>query len=309
MALYIFVFFRTFIWSSVAIVQVRANYASTTLHLVDNQGNRISSSTILTDNANYFMTNDISFDEVQNKYQCVDESFDPIYNPNYSLLTYVQSPEFLALLLTGWLMVIVICVVKAVSMWRGGISNRPEKNQSQARHWVSYVFHELTIASLLFAHFYIYEFFYFAGATPCLSITNFEGLEPFFDSSLYLFLSNTKSYFQQVFSTLGVLSIILLLSSCFYAWGPKVDQKYISSIPSILFRFVPFILLLLICRIGVFMLFSPTAINDTTQILPKILKGSFQGFIGIIPELFILICVAAELLIELFMYWCEKKTA
>lgn len=87
------------------------------------------------------MTNDISFDEVQNKYQCVDDSFDPIYNPTYSLLSYVQSSQFLALLLTGWLMMIVICVTKVVSMWRGGISNRPDRNQSQARHWVSYVFY------------------------------------------------------------------------------------------------------------------------------------------------------------------------
>ena len=116
-------------------------------------------------------------------------------------------------------------------------------------------------------------------------------------------------YFQQVFSTLGILSIILLLSSCFHAWGPKQDQKYISSIPSIIFRFVPFFLLFLICRIGVFMLFSPTAINDKTQLLPKILQNSFQGFIGIIPEFFIMICVVVEILIELLMYWCEKKTA
>lgn len=75
----------------------------------------------------------------------------------------------------------------------------------------------------------------------------------------------------------------MILSSCFYAWGPKIDQKYIVSIPSIILRFIPFILLLLICRIGVFMLFSPTAINDSTLMLPKLLQNSFQGFIGIIP--------------------------
>ena len=100
------------------------------------------------------MTNDISFDEVQNKYQCIDESFNPIYNPEYSLLTYIQSPQFLALLLTGWLMLIVICATKAISLWKGGISNRPENNQT--RHWITYAFYELTLASLLFAHFYIY---------------------------------------------------------------------------------------------------------------------------------------------------------
>lgn len=57
------------------------------------------------------------------------------------------------------------------------------------------------------------------------------------------------------------------------------------------------------------MLFSPTAINDKTQLLPKILQNSFQGFIGIIPEFFTMICVVVEILIELLMYWCEKKTA
>lgn len=100
------------------------------------------------------MTNDISFDEVQNKYQCIDENFNPIYNPDYSLLTYIQSPGFLALLLTGWLTLIVICICKAVSMWKGGISNRPAINQTM--YWISYGFFELTMASLLFAHFYIY---------------------------------------------------------------------------------------------------------------------------------------------------------
>lgn len=213
----------------------------------------------------------------------------------------------MALLLTGWLCAILICVTKAISIWKGGISNRPPKKQG--KYWLVYAFHELTLAALLFAHFYIYQFFYFSGASPCLSIDNFTGLEPFFDSSLYLFLSNPNGYFQQVFSTLGVLSIFLFLSTCFHAWGPKLDLKHFVSIPSIVFRIIPFVLLLLICRIGVFMLFSPTAINDSTEILPAIISGSFQGFIGIIPEFFILVCILVEVLIELFMYWCERKAA
>ncbi len=76
------------------------------------------------------------------------------------------------MLITGWATMAIICVTKAISMWKGGISNRPDKSK-QIRHWITYAFHELTIAALLFAHFYIYEFFYFAGATPCLSIKNF----------------------------------------------------------------------------------------------------------------------------------------
>jgi hypothetical protein len=78
------------------------------------------------------------------------------------------------LLITGWITMGIICVIKGISMWKGGVSNRPDK--SQTRHWITYAFHELTLAALLFAHFYIYEFFYFAGATPCLSIANFKGL-------------------------------------------------------------------------------------------------------------------------------------
>ena len=81
------------------------------------------------------------------------------------------------------------------------------------------------------------------------------------------------------------------------------------SVPSILLRIIPLILLLLLCRIGIFMLFSPTAINDSTKIIPAIMNGSFQGFIGIVPEIFILITVIVEVLIELFMYWCERKAA
>lgn len=205
------------------------------------------------------------------------------------MLTYIHSGNFLALILAGWATALVICVIKGVSIWKGGISNRPIKKQG--RFWASYSFHELTLAALLFSHFYIFEFFYFSGATPCLNISTFTGLQPLFDSSLFLFLENSNDYFQQVFSTLGVLSIFLVASTCFYAWGPKLENKYFLSVPSILLRIIPLILLLLICRIGIFMLFSPTAINDTTKIIPAIMSGSFQGFIGIVPEIFILITV------------------
>ena len=204
-------------------------------------------------------------------------------------MTYIQSSSFLALLLTGWLTALIICVVKAISIWRGGISNRPNKDLCQ--YWLIYGFHELSLAALLFSHFYVYQFFYFSGANPCLSINNYSNLEPFFDSTLYLFLSNVDGYFQQVFSTIGVLSIFLLISCFFYALAPKQDQKYFISIPSILFRIVPFILLLIICRIGVFTLFAPTAINDETGIIPAIINNSVEGFLGIIPEVFILGCI------------------
>ena len=178
-------------------------------------------------------------------------------------------------------MALLICIVKGISIWKGGISNRPHRNLT--KYWVVYIFHELSLAAILFAHFYIFEFFYFSGGSPCLSIENFSGVEPFFDSSLYLFLKNDDGYFQTVFATLGVFSILLFVSSCFHAWGPKLDNKYFISVASILFRIIPFILLLLICRVGVFFLYSPTAINDPTSIIPSIVTGSVIGFFGIIP--------------------------
>lgn len=290
MTLYIFVFFRDFLGGSIGILLVRSYYGTTSLNLVDSSGNTLSTTMIITNNPNYFLLNDISFADVQNVYHCINNQFDPIYNPNYSLLTYVQSPSFLALLLTGWLGIVLICVTKAVSIWKGGISNRPSK--SLGKYMFIYAFHELSLASLLYAHFFIWQFFYFASGTPCFSIKAFSGIEPYFDSSLYLFLSNSSGYMAQVFSSLGVLAVLLLLSSCYYAWGPKLDQKHILSVPSILFRIIPYILVIVICRIGVFALFSPSATNDSTKVLPALVSGSATGFFGIIPEVFIVICIS-----------------
>ena len=134
------------------------------------------------------MYNDISFSDVQNKYRCINDRFDPINNPDYSLLSYVNSSKFEALIYTGWMSAIIICVIKGLSIWKGGIANRPRKGNK--KFWIIYAFHELSIASLLFAHFFIYQFFYFSGISPCFFIESFNGVEPMFDSSLYLFLSN-----------------------------------------------------------------------------------------------------------------------
>lgn len=120
---------------------------------------------------------------------------------------------------------------------------------------------------------------------------------PFFDSSLYLFLANQDGYMLKVFSSLGVLAVVLCISSCFYAWGPKLDMKYFVSVPSIICRLIPYILLFLMCRIGVFSLFSPTALSDSTSILPSILSNSSKGVFYIIPEIFIIICITIEVLL------------
>ena len=103
-----------------------------------------------------------------------------------------------------------------------------------------------------------------------------------------------NGYLTNVFSSLGILSILVFLSSCYYAWGTKLDHKYFLSIPSILFRIIPYILFILICRVGVFLLFSPTAINDTTGMINSIVTKSATGFFGIIPEVFVAICLVGE---------------
>lgn len=141
----------------------------------------------------------------------------------------------------------------------------------------------MSISSLLFAHFFIYQFFYFAAAKPCFSIELYSGVTPFFDSTLYLFLENQQGYFKQIFATLGILSFVLCVSACFYSWGPKLDQKYFTSVPSILLRIIPYILLILICRIGVFKLLSPTALDDPTGVISSIIGSSSVGFFGIVP--------------------------
>jgi hypothetical protein len=281
MVLYLAVFFRDFIAGSLGILLVRNFYGTTSLNLVDTSNNIISTTVVITHQPNYFLLNDISFSDIQNVYNCINNQFDPIYNPNYSLLTYIQSNSFLALLLTGWAACILICVTKAISIWKGGISNKP--NKGAFKYFVIYGFHELSLAALLFSHFFIYQFFYFASGTPCFSIKSYTGIEPFFDSSLYLFLMNSDGYLSSIFASLGVLAILVFLSSCYYAWGPKLDQKYFLSIPSILFRLIPYVLLILICRIGVFFVFSPSALNDSSQMLPAIVQGSADGFFGVIP--------------------------
>lgn len=94
---------------------------------------------------------------------------------------------------------------------------------------------------------------------------------------------NTDGYLRQVFSTLGVLAIFVLISSCYYACGPKLDQKYCLSVPSIVFRIIPYLLFIVICRVGVFMLFAPSALNDTSSIIPAIMSGTAVGTFGILP--------------------------
>jgi hypothetical protein len=174
MILYIFVFFRDFLGNSIGVLLVRTFYGTVNMIMVDYGGNQISTTTIITNDPNYFVMNDISFSDLQNSYHCIKNQFDPVYNPSYSLITYVQSSGFLGLLLSGWLVCIIICVLKAVSIWKGGLSNRPSK--SAGKYMVIYGFHELSLAALLYSHFYIFQFFYFAVGSPCFGIKSYNGI-------------------------------------------------------------------------------------------------------------------------------------
>lgn len=104
-----------------------------------------------------------------------------------------------------------------------------------------------------------------------------------------------------------VLGLIILLSTCFYSWGPKLDTRHIISVLSLIFRVLPYVLFILFCRVGVFYILNPTAINDENNILELLISSSFVGLLGVIPELFILICIVFEILYEIFMQWFQKK--
>lgn len=57
------------------------------------------------------------------------------------------------------------------------------------------------------------------------------------------------------------------------------------------------------------MVYAPSVINDSSSMIPSIMTHSADGFFGIIPEMFILVTITTEVLIELFFLWCEKKAS
>jgi hypothetical protein len=138
MVMYIFVFFGPMLSHTIDMLILRDSLQKTTLSLVDTTNTVLSTTSILTSQPNYFLLNDISFSDVKNVYNCIDDNFDPINNPNYSLLTYVRSSDFLALILTSWAAIIIICAAKALTIWKGGIANRPKKNIK--RYYIVYAF-------------------------------------------------------------------------------------------------------------------------------------------------------------------------
>ena len=137
--LYIFVFFRPFLSNSIDILLVRSYYSTSSLHLTDSSGNALSTATIISSQPLYFIEHDITFQDLYNKYHCIDNTFNPINDPSYSLIQYVQSNSFLGFMLSGWLIFFLICGTKLVSMWKGGVSNKSNKNVE--KYWVTYGFH------------------------------------------------------------------------------------------------------------------------------------------------------------------------
>ena len=97
------------------------------------------------------------------KLHCIDNNFNPIHDPSYQLNSFIQSGTFLTLILMGWIAVVIICVTKSISIWKGGIGNS-QNVKNKNKYWLAYTFHELSLAALLFAHFYLFQFFYFSQA-------------------------------------------------------------------------------------------------------------------------------------------------
>lgn len=101
--------------------------------------------------------------------------------------------------------------------------------------------------------------------------------------------------------------MIILISTCFYSWLPKLDNKNFMTIISVVLRVIPYMLFVLFCRVGIFFIMGPSAINDDNKILELLVSSSFAGLIGVIPEIFIGMCVLFEVGYEYLINWVEKK--
>lgn len=122
--LYLAVFFGPFLKNTINIIQKRGFLTSTTLYSIDNNRNTLSQTKILTTDPYYFMINDVIFTDIQNNFNCINDSFDPIYNPSFSLNTYIQSNAFIGYMISGWIYITLICIMKSMMIWKGGISNK-----------------------------------------------------------------------------------------------------------------------------------------------------------------------------------------
>lgn len=71
-----------------------------------------------------------------------------------------------------------------------------------------------------------------------------------------------------------LFSLLLYGSLLYYSLAVRKDVKNFFGVFSIVFRVVPWVAFLVICRIGVFQLYAPTAINDPLKMLASILNNS-----------------------------------
>jgi hypothetical protein len=140
MTLYIFVFFRAFLWGSISTMLVRGYYTTTSVHLTSESGDIVSTATILTNDPEYFMLNSITFEDMYTRLHCIDNNFNPIHDPSYELNSFVQSGTFLMLILMGWIAIVIICLTKSISIWKGGIGNS-QSAKNKAKYWLAYCFH------------------------------------------------------------------------------------------------------------------------------------------------------------------------
>ena len=73
------------------------------------------------------------------KLHCIDNNFNPIHDPSYQLNSFIQSGGFLSLILMGWIGVIIICLTKSISIWKGGIGNSLT-SKNKPKYWLAYGF-------------------------------------------------------------------------------------------------------------------------------------------------------------------------
>ena len=71
-----------------------------------------------------------------------------------------------------------------------------------------------------------------------------------------------------------LFAILLFGSMLYYSLAVRKDVKNFFGVFSIVFRVVPWIAFLVVCRVGVFKLYAPTGINDPLGMLPSILNNS-----------------------------------
>jgi hypothetical protein len=255
-----------------------------------------SKTTILTDNPSYFAFNSLTFQEVAGL-QCIRDEFDPIVNPSFSFFEFVRGGSFFWWTLSGFIVLVGILALRGLMAYRTNFWTFYRSGDTTWKVWLAYAFNELAFSSVLYAHYYIYSFQYFAGLSPCLKMSSFAGVEPFFDSSLYLILNNLPGFMGRVLPIIGLLGLLLAASNIVLITRVQEEDKTFLHPAGFLVRVLAYIAFLLLGRLGVFVLLGPTAINDPTEIILHALQYSYTGFIGFIPELALIMLLAASSLL------------